>query len=154
MRICIYNYNIYPAKIAVTKYGHHPHHVDSSWGAVTLRHKEYTRTSRGQHAPKFLPKWSAPHLVIPPPALATLYRSYSHNSCSAAACPTCDIVFKNETHLSNWWQKRGSYVTPRVQGERIRAGCASYPPTQYAVLMWRHRRLNTQNCMAATLRAS
>lgn len=54
---------------------------------------------RGQHVPKSLPKWSAPHLVMPPPALGTLYRSYSHSSCRAASCPNRDIVFKNETHL-------------------------------------------------------
>lgn len=46
------------------------------------------------------PKWSDVHLLIPPPALGTVYRSYSHSSSNVASGPSLCMVSKNETDLS------------------------------------------------------
>lgn len=50
-------------------------------------------------APMSRPKWSDVHLLIPPPALGTLYRSYSHNNSNVASGPSTCMVSKNKTDL-------------------------------------------------------
>lgn len=52
-----------------------------------------------QRLPISRPKWSIAHFVMPPPALGTLYRSYSQRNCSIASCPSLIIVSKDEMHL-------------------------------------------------------